>query len=81
MKEGDCQVNDVVDSKQSPVPAPGLAKDNMSWIPGGTFLMGSNDHYPEEAPAHRVTVGGFRMDRYAVTMTAPARPLTPGSVA
>ncbi|HTG92164.1 MAG TPA: hypothetical protein VL866_06240 [Pyrinomonadaceae bacterium] len=21
--------------------------DHMSWIPGGTFTMGSNDHYPE----------------------------------
>ena len=41
--------------------------ENMAWIPGGTFLMGSNDHYPEEAPAHRVTVGGFWMDQHAVT--------------
>jgi formylglycine-generating enzyme len=39
----------------------------MVWIPGGTFLMGSNDHYPEEAPAHQATVDGFWMDRYAVT--------------
>ncbi|MEO8740343.1 MAG: formylglycine-generating enzyme family protein [Casimicrobiaceae bacterium] len=39
----------------------------MAWIPGGTFLMGSNDHYPEEAPAHRVNVNGFRIDRHAVT--------------
>ena len=23
---------------------------HMVWIPGGTFLMGSNDHYPEERP-------------------------------
>ena len=29
--------------------------------------MGSDRHYPEEAPAHRVTVAGFWMDRYAVT--------------
>jgi formylglycine-generating enzyme required for sulfatase activity len=29
--------------------------------------MGSNDHYPEEAPAHRVSVDGFWIDRYAVT--------------
>jgi formylglycine-generating enzyme required for sulfatase activity len=29
--------------------------------------MGSDDHYPEEAPAHRVTVNGFWMDRHAVT--------------
>ncbi|WP_192356590.1 formylglycine-generating enzyme family protein [Mesorhizobium mediterraneum] len=39
----------------------------MLWIPGGTFLMGSDEHYPEEAPAHRVKVGGFWMDRHTVT--------------
>lgn len=42
------------------------AKD-MVWVPGGTFMMGSNDHYPEEAPAHEVTVNGFWMDQYTVT--------------
>lgn len=42
------------------------AKD-MVWIPGGTFMMGSNDHYPEEAPAHPVTVEGFWMDQCTVT--------------
>src|SRR5262252_9723468 len=40
---------------------------NMVWIPGGTFQMGSNDHYQEEAPAHPVTVDGFWIDRYTVT--------------
>lgn len=39
----------------------------MVWIPGGTFLMGSNDFYPEERPAHRVTVDGFWMDQHPVT--------------
>jgi formylglycine-generating enzyme required for sulfatase activity len=39
----------------------------MVWVPGGTFLMGSDHHYPEEAPAHEVRVEGFWMDRYAVT--------------
>ena len=29
--------------------------------------MGSDRHYPEEAPAHRVTVDGFWMDRTPVT--------------
>jgi formylglycine-generating enzyme required for sulfatase activity len=41
--------------------------EGMVWIPGGTFLMGSDDHYPEEAPAHNVTVGGFWMDQHTVT--------------
>ena len=31
---------------------PSLA--HMTWIPGGTFQMGSNDFYPEERPVHRV---------------------------
>jgi sulfatase modifying factor 1 len=40
---------------------------DMAWIPGGTFHMGSNDHYPEEAPVNRVTVDGFWIDRTPVT--------------
>jgi formylglycine-generating enzyme required for sulfatase activity len=39
----------------------------MIWIPGGTFRMGSDNHYPEEAPVHRVTVDGFCIDRTPVT--------------
>jgi sulfatase modifying factor 1 len=39
---------------------------SMRQIPGGTFLMGSDRHYPEEAPAHRVAVDGFWMDKCAV---------------
>jgi sulfatase modifying factor 1 len=41
---------------------------HMVWISGGTFLMGSNDFYPEERPVHRVTVDGFWMDERPVTV-------------
>jgi formylglycine-generating enzyme len=40
---------------------------NMVRVPGGTFLMGSNDFYPEERPLHRVFVDGFWLDEHAVT--------------
>ncbi len=36
---------------------------DMAWIPGGTFRMGSDKHYAEEAPVHHATVDGFWIDR------------------
>jgi sulfatase modifying factor 1 len=48
--------------------APGqTSRTGMVWIAGDTFLMGSDRHYPEEAPAHRVRVDGLWMDRTPVT--------------
>ena len=48
----------------------GMATDiheGMQWVPGGSYLMGSDSHYPEEAPAHRVRVDGFWLDTFQVT--------------
>jgi formylglycine-generating enzyme len=42
-------------------------RGGMVRIPGGTFRMGSNDHYPEEAPVHHVSVTDFWIDRTPVT--------------
>jgi formylglycine-generating enzyme len=39
----------------------------MVRLPGGEFTMGSSEHYPEEAPARRVSVDGFSIDATAVT--------------
>ncbi len=63
---------------------------HMRWIPGGAFLMGSADFYPEERPVHRVTVDGFWMNEHPVTVeeyrrfvtasgyrTVAQRPLSP----
>ena len=62
------------DAEALPQRAPGKPPaDDMVWIPGGTYRMGSDHHYPEEAPAHNVSVGGFWISRYAVTNEQFAR--------
>ena len=71
----------------APGPPP---RKRMTWVPGGEFLMGSEDFYPEERPVHRVGVDGFWMDEYQVTniefrrfvkatgyVTVAERPLNP----
>ena len=44
-----------------------IAHDSMIPIAGGTFTMGSERFYPEEAPCRKVMVGGFRIDPAPVT--------------
>jgi formylglycine-generating enzyme len=53
------------DSPTGPTARPGRVR-----IDGATFVMRSNHHYPEEAPAHKVRVSGFWMDRHTVTNAA-----------
>ena len=67
------EVARVVRSSGEPVGGPPV-KD-MVWVPSGTFLMGSNDFYPEEAPAHRVSVDGFWIDQHPVTNAELTRAL------
>ncbi len=46
--------------------------EGMVWVPGGSFIMGSDDPraYDHEKPAHGVRVDGFWIDRTEVTNTA-----------
>src|SRR3954454_9309089 len=44
------------------------ARSGMAHVPGGTFAMGCERFYPEEAPVRRVTVDGFWIDRHPVTV-------------
>jgi formylglycine-generating enzyme required for sulfatase activity len=52
-----------------PPPPSAPAPEGMVWIPGGTFVMGTDDarSFPNERPAHRVRIDGFWMDATAVT--------------
>jgi formylglycine-generating enzyme required for sulfatase activity len=45
----------------------------MAWIPAGSFRMGSDVHYPEEAPVRGVSVDGFWIDRCQTTNREFAR--------
>jgi len=39
----------------------------MQYVEAGTFVMGSEDFYPEERPVHAVSVDGFWIDEHPVT--------------
>src|ERR1700712_2517563 len=40
----------------------------MIALSGGSFLMGSDEFYPEEGPVHEVRVDAFELDRHPVTV-------------
>ncbi|MWC00067.1 formylglycine-generating enzyme family protein [Agromyces seonyuensis] len=45
----------------------------MVLIPAATFLMGSDEFYPDERPVHERAVAAYRIDRYEVTNAEYAR--------
>src|SRR5579871_3878310 len=47
--------------------------EDMVHIEGGTFAMGSEGFYPEEAPVHRVAVDSFWIDEHPVTVAEYSR--------
>lgn len=47
---------------------PDSVRENMVWIPGGSYMMGTNNpEFPDASPVHPVTVDGFWMDAHEVT--------------
>jgi sulfatase modifying factor 1 len=53
---------------------PGPAPDDMLWIPGGEFWMGTDDpSFADAQPVHRVRIDGFWLDRTEVTNAQFAR--------
>lgn len=49
------------------VEEPAKTPDGMVWIPGGQFMMGTNEGKPDEGPVHLVELDGFWMDQHEVT--------------
>ncbi len=49
----------------------------MVYLPGGEFTMGSNQGNPDEAPAHKVKLSPFAMDRFEVTQEMFAKAQLP----
>lgn len=47
----------------------GVTLPDIVWchVPAGAFIMGSDDHYDDEKPAHTIDLPDFYMSRYLIT--------------
>jgi hypothetical protein len=64
---GSCDTGPMPMRRFAAIDHSGAAFDGMLRISAGTFDIGSDKHYPKEAPVHRVTVDEFPIDRMPVT--------------
>ena len=64
-----CNVERQHDDAKESNSQPAEKIQGMVWVPGGTFIMGTDepDTYDHERPAHQVQVVGFWMDETEVT--------------
>lgn len=64
-----CRQSDEREASQPVVDKPAKEISGMVWVPGGTFIMGTDEEesYGHERPAHQVKLDGFWMDETEVT--------------
>lgn len=53
--------------KKAEPPDLGTIHESMVYVEGGSFLMGSNDGYPDELPIHEVTLTSFWIGEFQIT--------------
>lgn len=51
-------------------PSAGKYVPGICWIPAQASTVGSDSHYPEEGPAHDISVDGFWIEPHQVTNAA-----------
>jgi formylglycine-generating enzyme required for sulfatase activity len=56
------------DSRSGPSNAEGRTLGRWVFVAGGTFLMGRNGPFRDERPIHSVTVSGYYISKYEVTV-------------
>jgi len=61
----------------APLPITTKSGVEMVYLPGGQFVMGTDRGNPDEAPAHKVQLSAFLMDKFEVTQDMFAKAQLP----